>query len=233
MFAAKQIFLGRSAKAAAPTARSYVQDGLIAMWDGIENAGWGVHDAAATTWKDLIGGNDFSIPNAYSFGDKSMHLQTGASPVRINAQRSLQPVTVEVLFNNKSRTGETLFIGWKVVSSSWAGNYTVFYNGKICTAVNNVYSAMSCTSAQLLSPNCRTFVCASGNVRCYLNGSQVTSTSFSDSMRGNTDTLALNPRGTEYYCDGNFYFIRAYSRALTAEEIAANYAIDKERFNLP
>ena len=23
-----------------PTARDYVQDGLIAMWDGIENVGW-------------------------------------------------------------------------------------------------------------------------------------------------------------------------------------------------
>lgn len=23
------------------TAKDYVQDGLVAMWDGIENAGWG------------------------------------------------------------------------------------------------------------------------------------------------------------------------------------------------
>ena len=45
-----------------PTARDYVQDGLIAMWDGIENAGWGVHDPNATTWKDLTGnGNDLIV----------------------------------------------------------------------------------------------------------------------------------------------------------------------------
>ena len=31
----------------------------------------------------------------------------------------------------------------------------------------------------------------------------------------------------------NFYSLRVYSRALTADEIAHNYAIDKERFNLP
>ena len=30
------------------TAQSYVQSGLIAHWDGIENAGYGVHDATAT-----------------------------------------------------------------------------------------------------------------------------------------------------------------------------------------
>lgn len=36
------------------TAKDYVQDGLVAMWDGIENAGWGVHDSNATVWKDLV-----------------------------------------------------------------------------------------------------------------------------------------------------------------------------------
>ena len=44
-----------------PTARDYVQDGLIAMWDGIENAGWGVHDPNATVWKDLVGSLDIPL----------------------------------------------------------------------------------------------------------------------------------------------------------------------------
>ena len=34
---------------------SYVQDGLVAQWDGIDNAGTGTHDPAATTWKELKG----------------------------------------------------------------------------------------------------------------------------------------------------------------------------------
>lgn len=36
------------------TAKSYVQNGLLAMWDGIENAGFGVHDPDATYWVDLV-----------------------------------------------------------------------------------------------------------------------------------------------------------------------------------
>ena len=36
-------------------ASSYIQDGLIAMYDGIENAGAGQHSDSATTWKDLSG----------------------------------------------------------------------------------------------------------------------------------------------------------------------------------
>ena len=50
------------------SAKSYIQDGLVAMWDGIENAGWGVHDPNATVWKDLSGnGYDLEVvrPSAW------------------------------------------------------------------------------------------------------------------------------------------------------------------------
>ena len=45
---------GFSASADIP-ASAYVQRGLIAQWDGIDNAGTGTHDANAETWVDRIG----------------------------------------------------------------------------------------------------------------------------------------------------------------------------------
>ena len=33
----------------------YVQRGLVAQYDGINNAGTGLHDPRATTWKNLAG----------------------------------------------------------------------------------------------------------------------------------------------------------------------------------
>lgn len=39
--------LTSAATAGAYSAKSYVQEGLYAQWDGIENAGWGTHDSAA------------------------------------------------------------------------------------------------------------------------------------------------------------------------------------------
>lgn len=49
------------------TAQSYVQRGLIANWDGIENAvgmdGLGRHDAAAKVWTDLVSGFRFTLNN--------------------------------------------------------------------------------------------------------------------------------------------------------------------------
>ena len=45
-------------------AHAYVTSGLVAQWDGIDNAGTGSHDATATTWKDLSGnGHDASRPD--------------------------------------------------------------------------------------------------------------------------------------------------------------------------
>lgn len=41
-----------------PTARDYVCN--LSNWDGLENAGYGVHDYTTNTWKDLLGFADLS-----------------------------------------------------------------------------------------------------------------------------------------------------------------------------
>jgi hypothetical protein len=46
------------------SAKDYVQDGLIAMWDGIENAGWGKHSDNPTMWTDLTGNGYDLVGNA-------------------------------------------------------------------------------------------------------------------------------------------------------------------------
>ena len=38
-----------------PASHAYVQRGLVAAYDGIDNAGTGSHDSSATTWKNLAG----------------------------------------------------------------------------------------------------------------------------------------------------------------------------------
>lgn len=56
---ASVVAMGSSAGFGAPTSRSYVQNGLVAQWDGIDNAvdesGNRYHDPAATVWADLSG----------------------------------------------------------------------------------------------------------------------------------------------------------------------------------
>lgn len=52
---------------AALDAHSYVQKGLVACYDGIDNAGTGVHDSTAATWADLSG-NGFDGTLASNLG---------------------------------------------------------------------------------------------------------------------------------------------------------------------
>ena len=46
---------------AATTAKSYIQNGLVAHWDGIENAGYGLHDDTTNVWTDLKGFCDLAV----------------------------------------------------------------------------------------------------------------------------------------------------------------------------
>ena len=65
-----------SASAHAYTSASYVQDGLIAQWDGIDNTGVGVHDPGAKAWKDLVGNYDLSLlPKVRVVGGTSLEFK--------------------------------------------------------------------------------------------------------------------------------------------------------------
>ena len=58
-----------------PTARDYVQDGLICMWDGVENVGYGAHDGAATGWVDIVGGLQIPLCRDAFFTDDSFQIR--------------------------------------------------------------------------------------------------------------------------------------------------------------
>ena len=64
--------LGASAaqSARSETASRYIQDGLLACWDGVENAGVDVHDPSATVWKDLSGRYAFTLTGATVYANR-------------------------------------------------------------------------------------------------------------------------------------------------------------------
>ena len=59
--AALMVAMAQPGMADGVAASSYIQDGLVACWDGIENAGAGTHDAGVTVWKDIVGGYEFAL----------------------------------------------------------------------------------------------------------------------------------------------------------------------------
>ena len=98
-----------------PTAKNYVQDGLVAMWDGIENAGWGVHDATATTWVDLVSGLATNKNTNNIWTDRSLYVRAATYSSHFNLVKnnpSTSKFTIEVSYkwekNSASQWGRSI-----------------------------------------------------------------------------------------------------------------------------
>jgi len=236
--AARQFFEKRVAPTPqVPTARDYVQTGLVAMWDGIENAGWGVHDASAAAWKDLIGERDATVASAGSWKDNALHCD-GTTYGAIFAQSYDGFRTLEACY--KFGGGTNGGVGFLCVVSSGNGNGVLinrddgsfgfgyyagrpyFLGGPTVGASATVVGVWDADPA------------SNRNTSQYVNGVVVTTTGGSNPGFGSGGSIVFGARQ-----DGarpvvaDIYCMRLYDRSLTAAEIAANYAIDKARFNLP
>ena len=228
MFAAKQIYLGRSAKAA--WTNPYVTDGLVAQYDGEWNAGGGVHDAAAAKWKDLIGNRDWTeLPYNFVWTDISAASNSNGwyniSAVRATENWNVQYSHIEVC--GKCFSGKNSSVCFCLGNSRMFGILPTnnrgfqFASGKP-TMGGGFYSPWS-VAATLDSSNNIT--------SCYYNSEARTAN------LGTSTWLSANyvrfAETSSYRFYGEIFSLRLYSRALTAAEVAANHAIDKERFNLP
>lgn len=226
------------------TARDYVQSGLVAMWDGIENAGWGQHDSNATTWTDVVGGHDGTLyPSGVSWTSDSLLISGDCKPCMVPSSIGsilhTKKFTIEI--SNKSsyrdRRG-TLFGNYNADNHNgfnieWRYNngidytYRAYFNGNPDVATPGLYELnVRQTTTLSLDEN---------DLRLYHDGTVFYSTaSWTITAPGITQfCLGGEINRSSLASLGNLYCVRLYSRALTAEEIAANYAIDAARFNLP
>ena len=242
MVAARGSFFGIGVGSKVPTAADYVQDGLIVMWDGIENVGWGVHDVNATEWKDLTGNhvldyqftptftnNAFILPGT----DEVAYCESNLWRDAVNSNQC----TVEICFKGYSVGGNNSIIALSrgIRSSAerawWQwGNVTLGYR---------LSSGITWSNDTLLPRGETDDVSLSFPLAdMYMNGTKA--------MTGSPGTLNIRSNTLVIGCIGAYkstingfvtmradiHSIRIYNKVLTAAEIAANYAIDKERFSL-
>ena len=204
----------------------YVTDGLVAMWDGEWNAGGGVHDSEATTWKDLIGSNDLTIyGNVLSncISNIGLYGNAAGASFKIDGISTIEAcheyqggsITYGIIAN----TGE--------VSSSRIG--LVHYGGaNAFQTYSNIFWSYPEIGNQHAITLCGT------TAGCYVNGNELQPVTHSaDPWNNGSVTIIGGRMNGSYRLLANYFCVRFYSRDLTAAEIAANYAIDKARFNLP
>jgi hypothetical protein len=212
-----------------PTAKDYVQSGLVAMWDGIENAGRGTHVASAQSWANLIpDGVAATTTNTVSFGNAWIEPFNAANILQLSAAlegtKQIEIVATipqtdsgfAYFFNNGNTVKKRYFylVRGRVVlfdvQSTSANSFNVSETAPVSISIN--YDDFSVLQ----------------------NGQAVTGfLTYNDYFTSNNSLNIGGRRITSNPYPGKIYSIRAYNRALTADEIAANYAIDKARFNLP
>ena len=207
----------------------YVTDGLVAMWDGEWNAGGGVHDPAAAAWKDVVSGIIASSNSPFAVGDNFLQrtgsqIMSATLPVTIPANGNM---AFEVVMQSNGRGNNgcaTIGHGLLVTVKSDG----VVYYGYSDTQTQQVFNNTNVTNRNTYTLN------REGNtgIAAYFNGEykKLSVNGMGDTSDANTISLG-GGRSAAYPM--NYYCFRIYNRLLTADEIAANYAIDKERFNLP
>ena len=236
-----------------PTARDYVQYGLVAMWDGIENAGWGVHDPNATAWKNLVGTEDMVFKQSFEYdiyNDSVLFRDDNRSGHRASSQMSItmtNDMTIEgmMLVPNVKPTWDVrmcvgllhnpktgVFPFARGVTHIPSLKYSASYNDDSDRFFGSPKQGETVSSAIV-------FRRADKSFDGYYNGEFVSTIgSQDDNWLG--DNIILTPvfiykqiSDTIIGSDIRIHYMRIYSRSLTADEIAHNYAIDKARFNLP
>lgn len=198
------------------SAKDYVQDGLVAMWDGIENAGWGMHDASAKTWKDLAGNNDITSVTNSIWGED--HLVLGGVGLCGIVPEINDVVTLEIVQIVTSQNGGIISFGQ--ITRQIHSNGTVWFEGQ------RSYGGVAVT---INEPHSQSAIYAEHLGTVFLDGAPATKVTGSSGF--NVAHNTLGEFGT-YRSKNTLYCIRVYDKALSESEIARNYAIDKARFRI-
>lgn len=230
------------------TAREYVQDGLVAMWDGIE------HGGDPFVWSDISGnGYDATqrVNNAGWAWSDDAYVGTAQNghgftvPTALNAtiRKNFTNLTFEVVFKPDYVSRQTIFGQYMDANTpSNRGGFNIEYSSHLAGKFRAYFNGAPDLNTTAVWNTRKTFcaVVTQGGVYVYENGTL----SKSSSSTSSTPVAACFGTSAPYIIGGEnqrsnmsirgeLCAVRIYSRALSADEIAHNYKIDKVRFNLP
>lgn len=219
------------------TTASYVQDGLIAMWDGIENAGRGRHDPLAKVWKNLAGEPD-AVPaeGLAAWGDNSALFGIGRYYLVNTLFGKPQQVTVEVCHHAEPLpTGSNfsaLFSCCQFGGLGFQGSNGSDWLASVANPAGGYYSEIKLPKlrgkAETLAFTVDDTFITYRNAKMFGMVSEIKGIRYNEAHvfqigrdPGNTGDIA-----------GEIFSIRLYSRPLSADEIRRNYEVDRVRFGL-
>ena len=213
-------------------ANPYVTNGLIGMWDGEWNVAGGQHDGTATTWVDISGNNrDAVLTGTYSWGANYWHVEsvTGQGLATWQSRNLGTDQTIEFVIEASDRQayGRVIAEGQDVASPILReNNVYMFGYGIDKGATISGYNVLSRHVHQITHAN-------GGPMLYYLDGNLVwTANDATANSTGGTGGHFANRSGYDRGIDADYFTMRRYNRVLTSAELAANYAVDQQRFNI-
>ena len=221
---------------------AYIQDGLIGWWDGVENAGMGLHDSSTNRWVDLTGGgNDFLLPaSGMKFEVNGLH-KTAAGVCATNRVRATDVLTIEEAVSGIPSSGwvNAVFLGRNqtiTFRNEENGRRQYFFDNDNLKW-NMAGQPDEVTVSVIYADNNGT----KKGTAFYLNGALPDNGEiFGDGMYwteadGFRNTMTIGGRrsdnGDTKIYGYTVHGLRFYDRQLTAGEVAYNHAVDLRRYH--
>ena len=217
------------------TTQDYVQDGLLACWDGVENAGRYCHASSTAVWRDVVGGREFTLTGVTVGADRMVFAGSASSYGTLNAANTAATFekakngTVEIVY--ASATGKDNQI---ILHSTTTSGISLGINSSTLLIVHSSQSTPKISFSSGIATNSVSLRYGNGLFSSALvNGSTATMDSGSSYWSGANDTTTTigtrTTRASSHF-KGSIYCIRVYGRQLTDAEIQANNAVDVSRF---
>ena len=214
---------------------SYVQEGLVTQFDGVDNEKTGVHNSGARVWKDLKGTASVTLNNVASFGACWMDSSTAAHGIAgMPGNLRSNPISFDLCFNlvristpSTTKTWPSVFYSNSAylhstgVQSDSGDNFARDFRFFVDSTEPRPYTKQVYT-------NTVTCVSDATGIRVYQDG--VLNDSCTAKVARVTTNWALSNAGGGTYVQAHYFGVRVYNRGLTSEEVAHNAMVDRLRF---
>ena len=217
--------LGELPEVQSYSSKDYVQDGLVSHLDGIDNAGYFIHDPEAQIWLNLIAGGSSLGNSSMVFGNdyvtvsKNINAQS-LTQSELDALEGEKDYSVELLVEAGSTTWE------KTISlyDSTGSNYHVAWFYPVPKRVYYSRTMFLTESPEMeIGETCYFCLVRHGTrALAYVNGKLIGTKEINNTISADRLYFYASPHHIKRYS--------IYSRPLSSSEIAWNYKIDKARF---
>lgn len=239
-----QVFIGEEESSAG----LYIQDGLVALYDGIENVGFGKHNNASMIWVDLSGNGNYAVKSGNAPFDYNCATFDGSTYyVSVDGIDFGGELTWDIFADQAGSQGNADYVTWTIGGGGKLGRALYNIRGSntlrvLCgTGESTAYFGWNYSSKVGLLDVPTTITLFEGDALfgLYCDGElkyqhskniPLTAPNEKNIVIGANKTVKTKVPNN-IMC-GRIYCVRLYNRQLSSAEIAYNRMVDQARFGL-